>query len=193
MSYLEQLKREKTYPEAPPKLPKPPFDSFGGRGGRHFSEKKAPVATTHPRPTEARDGGRFDDAGMYQGYPTPAAVDVADAILDHLVAEGCPTAEKTILRAVGGNPETVAAILRRLVIDGIVEPASGGKYRLPVYPPPPGCPLADPGALCPSGCQFETPMLRRMIAGGTLPLPGGRCPLRKICGLDQGPDHNPAG
>ena len=44
MSYLEQLKSENPSQGALSKLPKPPFDSFDSRGGRHFSEKKAPSA-----------------------------------------------------------------------------------------------------------------------------------------------------
>lgn len=38
MKYLSLLKSENIRQEELPKLPEPPFDSFGSEGGRHFSK-----------------------------------------------------------------------------------------------------------------------------------------------------------
>ncbi len=100
--------------------------------------RKREPAPTPPRTIEAPTGGWITPTTVYQGHPTKAAVDVADAILTHLANQGRPCTEAEIIQTVGGDPRTVGAILRRLAEDGIVEPVPAGRYRLPEYPPPPG-------------------------------------------------------
>lgn len=48
---------------------------------------------------------------------------------------------------------------------------------------PDRCPLL--GGPVPPGCRFESRFFKRMVSGGTLPLPGGRCPFRDVCGLNH--------
>jgi hypothetical protein len=198
MSYLEQLKSENTYQGAPPKHPKGGYGGFGGEGRRHFSEKKAPVAVidrataTGPRTVTVSgntDPNRITEATIYQGHPTPEAVDIADAILTHLADQGRPVAEADILAAVTGNETLCRNILARLAVDGIAEYLPGGLYQIPEYPPRPAdlpdqCPLATGGPV-PAGCRFEARLLPRMKAQGTLPMPNGGCPLRAVCKLGR--------
>lgn len=191
MSYLEQLKLENTHPEALPKLPEPPFDSFDSRGGRHFPEKKAPVAVVAlatpdgPRTIEAPGPDRITAAAIYQGQPTPEAIDQADAILSFVADHREPVSVEAILGAVDGDHGTLRAIMARLTVDGILEQVEGLRYRIPAWPPaapalPVGCPLRGDGPH-PSGCCFHPKLLARLLAEGALPLPGGRCPLRGVC------------
>ena len=197
MSYLEQLKLENTHPEALPKLPEPPFDSFDSRGGRRFPEKKAPVAVVDlatpggPRSVKvsgntAPTGDRITPAAIYQGEPSPAVVDLADRLLTHLANLDRPATEAEILTALGGDEVYCRNILYRLAVDGIVEALPGRQFGIPEYPPrpadlPESCPLLTSGGPVPGGCPFDAKMLRRMIQEGALPLPGGRCPLRRRC------------
>lgn len=148
--------------------------------------------TTQPRPSEVFDNGRFDGTDMFQGRPTPGAVDLVEAILDVLVTEdvpvreeGIPVGEAAILDRLGGDRVVNLAILRRLAVDGTVKFLPGGRYCRPAYPPPPadlpaGCPLKSSGEV-PTGCRFEPRFFRRMVENRTLPLPGGRCPMRAVC------------
>ena len=188
MSYLEQLKLENTHPEALPKLPEPPFDSFDSGGGRHFSEKKAPVAVDLATPT-----GPQPLRITSMENPTPAEIDVADAILTHLAEQPGPVAEAEVLATVAGDTTFNRNILNRLVLDGIVELAAPGFYAIPSYPPktanlPEGCPLL--GGPVPSGCRFDSRLFKRLFNEGVLPLPGGRCPLRNVCKIDKGGQKN---
>jgi hypothetical protein len=181
MSYLEQLKSENTYQEEPPKAPKAAFGAFGGEGGRHFSEKKATSAVD----INTDDGTPFTDAKTFQGEPAPAHIDLADDMLCFMAEQPGPAPENDILEAVGGDPTLARNILRRLAVDGICEALPGGRFGIPGYPRPPadlpsGCPLT--GAPFPeTGCAFSEKMLRRLLQTGALPLPGGRCPLRRLC------------
>jgi hypothetical protein len=181
MSYLEQLKSENTHLGTLSKLPKPPFDSFDSRGRRHFSEKKAPSAVD----INTDDGPPFTDAAIYQGIPTPTAIDRADEMLKYIADQQRPCTEAEIVEAVGGDGLMARNILNRLAVDGDAEALPGGMFGLPPYPPrpadlPKGCPLRV-GAPIPKGCRFEARLFHRMMAEGTLPLPGGRCPLRTLC------------
>lgn len=133
-------------------------------------------------------GDRINDAAIFQGEPTPEAVDLADRILTHLADLGRPATEAEVAEALGGDPVALRAILRRLVLDGIAELQGPGLYGIPPWPPaapdlPSGCPLLGPGPH-PDGCRFDHRLLRRMIQEGTLPLPGGRCPLRQACKVE---------
>jgi hypothetical protein len=49
---------------------------------------------------------------------------------------------------------------------------------------PAGCPL-DGWPFPETGCRFHPKLLARMMAEGTLPLPGGGCPLRRVCRLGR--------
>jgi hypothetical protein len=185
MSYLEQLKSENTHPDALPKLPKGAFGCFGCSGGRHFSEKKAQAATD----INTGDNPRFTDAAIYQGEPDRAAVDLADRILDFIVAQPGPVPEAEIVTAIGGDSLLVRNVVRRLAVEGIAEALPGGLYGIPPWPPaapdlPRGCPLT--GAPFPAtGCRFHRRLFARLVAEGALPT-GGPCPLRRVCKLERG-------
>lgn len=188
MSYLEQLKSENPHQGALPKLTKPPFDSFDSRGKRHFSGNQAPaVAVDIDTPTGRRS---ITSATTCQGEPTEAAVDIADRILDHLAAQGHPVDESGILAAVGGDEVFCRNILHRLAVEGLAEYQGGGLYDIPSWIPkapdlPKGCPLT--GAPFPeTGCKFHPRLFARLKAEGVLPLPGGRCPVRLACKLEDG-------
>ena len=103
--------------------------------------------------------GRITDAIIRQGRPTPEATDIPDRILTHLEGQGSPAKESSILDAVGGDH---GAVLRRLTVDGMVEPVGGGRYQIPTWPPDPvnlpdHCPLM--GGPVPAGCRFEPAIL----------------------------------
>jgi hypothetical protein len=125
----------------------------------------------------------FTDA--FQGGPGPAHIDIADDELAFMAEQPGPVPEGDIIEAVGGEPTLARNILHRLAVDGIAEALPGGLYQIPDYPPRPAdlfsaCPLT--GAPFPeTGCAFEGRMLRRLLKTGALPLPGGRCPLRRLC------------
>lgn len=142
------------------------------------------VAVDINTPTGHQDAPPITGAGMYQGKPTEAALDIADAILDHLAGVGTPEAESSILAAVGSDETMTRNVLYRLAAEGVVESLRGGRYRIPDHPPatpdlPERCPLR--GGPVPDGCRFEEKLFHRMVREGTLPLPGGRCPLRHTC------------
>jgi hypothetical protein len=151
--------------------------------------RKSKGEPTGPRTTtvagnDTPTGDRITDAAIYRGEPTPEAIDVADAILTHLADLGRPATEGEITEALGGDPLLSRNVLRRLAVEGVAEALPGGLYQIPPYPPrpadlPEGCPLL--GGPVPAGCRFEAKLLRRMMAEGALPLPGGRCPLRQVC------------
>lgn len=127
----------------------------------------------------------FTDATIYEGEPTPEAIDIADEALKYIAAQRGPVAENEIISALGGDPIMARDILHRLAVDGIAEAMPGGRFGIPGYPRPPadlpsGCPLT--GAPFPeTGCAFDERMLRRLLQTGALPLPGGRCPIRRLC------------
>jgi len=127
-------------------------------------------------------------ADIYQGKATPEAVDIADAILTHLADQGRPVAEADIIAAVGVDKIYCRNILCRLAVDGIAEALPGGRYQIPDYPPrpvdlPDQCPIQAGGPV-PTGCRFHPKLFRTLYAQGVIPLPGGRCPLRSVCGLE---------
>ncbi len=144
---------------------------------------------TGPRPTtvagnDTPSGDRITDAAIYRGEPTPEAIDVADAILVHLADKDRPCTEGEITEALGGDPLITRNVLRRLAVDGIAEALPGGLYGIPPWPPRPadlprGCPLL--GGPHPAGCRFHPKLLARLLSEGAMPLPGGRCPLRRLC------------
>ena len=133
---------------------------------------------------------RFSDATVFQGAPTPAAIDLADVMLKYIADQQRPCTEAEILEAVDADAVMARNILNRLAVDGIAEALPGGLFDIPPYPPrlanlPQGCPLRT-GCPIPKGCRFEAWLFQRMIKEGTLPLPGGRCPLRSLCKLAGG-------
>lgn len=197
MSYLEQLKLENTHSEELPTLTEPPFDGFDSRSRRHFSEKQAPdVVVEINTPTGRRsvivasdsDDDRITGAAIYQGCPTPDLTNLADRILTFIAGRDGPVSEGEIISAVASGETIVRTLLGRLCIEGLVEPVGGGRYRIPAWPPQPsnlpeGCPIL--GGPVTGGCRFDPRLFMRLMAEGTLPLPGGRCPYRHICRLDQ--------
>jgi hypothetical protein len=187
MSYLEQLKSENTHPEALPKLPEPPFDSFDSRGKRHFSEKSPSVAvvdtgtaTDPPDVLTAADVFTSTD-------PDDEEINLADLILHRLEAIGRPATVDEIIEGVDGTPGAIRAMLGRLLVVGLAEQTENLRYRLPPWPPrpvdlPSGCPLT--GAAFPeTGCRFHWKLFERLKAEKVLPLPNGGCPLRAVCGV----------
>jgi hypothetical protein len=133
-------------------------------------------------------GDRITDLAIYQGEPTPEAIDVADRLLTHLAELDRPATEAEIVTAMGGEPTLARNILHRLAVDGICEAMPGGRYQIPEYPPRPadlprGCPLT--GAPFPAtGCRFHRRLFARLVAEGALPT-GGPCPLRRVCKLGR--------
>jgi hypothetical protein len=76
-----------------------------------------------------------------------------------------------------GRQFTGTGIKKGLPTDAAINMAKA-KPNLPA-----GCPLlGDP---VPAGCRFDPRCLRRMVSEETLPLPGGGCPLRHVCGLTE--------
>ncbi len=143
-----------------------------------------------PEPDDHHNDDHFTDVYIYQGAPTPAAIDLADLMLNYIADQQRPCTEAEIVEAVGGDAVMARNILNRLAVDGVAEALPGGMFGIPPYPPrpadlPKGCPLRV-GAPIPKGCRFEARLFQRMIAEGTLPLPGGRCPLRALCKLAGG-------
>lgn len=143
-----------------------------------------------PEPDDHHNDDRFTDVYIYQGAPTPTAIDLADEMLKYIADQHRPCTEAEIVEAVGGNAVIARNILNRLAVDGDAEALPGGMFGIPPYPPrpadlPKGCPLRV-GAPIPKGCRFEERLFHRMMAEGTLPLPGGRCPLRALCKLAGG-------
>lgn len=152
--------------------------------------RKSDPIPTGPRTTtvtgnKTTTAPRFTYAAIYQGEPTPAAIDLADEMLKHIADQQRPCAEAEIVEAVEGDAVMARNIMNRLAVDGIAEALPGGLFDIPPYPPrpanlPQGCPLRT-GCLIPKGCRFEARLFQRMMAEGTLPLPGGSCPLRALC------------
>lgn len=50
---------------------------------------------------------------------------------------------------------------------------------------PEHCPLKIGETTAPKGCRFHSKLLRRMITEGTLPMPDGTCPMRRVCHADS--------
>lgn len=129
----------------------------------------------------------FTEATIYQGQPDQAAIDLAEEMMKFIAELGRPATEDEITGGAGGDPRIVGAILRRLVLGGIADLQAPGLYSIPPWPPRPAdlpekCPLKTGGAT-PDGCAFDSQMLKRMVTTGALPLPGGSCPLRALCGV----------
>lgn len=73
---------------------------------------------------------RITGAGMYQGRPTDEALELADAILDHLVAAGTLATEAAVLAAMGGDEAATFAIDMQRAIEKIT-PATRSPTRRP--------------------------------------------------------------
>lgn len=65
------------------------------------------------------------------------------------------------------------------------KPATVHKGQPTAMDLPAECPLRTRGPV-PPGCRFHPRLFDRLLAEGTLPMPGGGCPLLKVCRLREG-------
>lgn len=104
------------------------------------------------------------------------------------------------------KPRSVASVARIAVADpGKSEPEAPAGVDLRDRPGfflengepdlPECCPLKSenthPEALTkpPKGCRFHPRLFRRLMTEGTLPMPDGTCPMRRVCNAD--PERGP--